>query len=271
MFARRPTFPLPGVTIAALTWALIATTPAGFAATGDDDLPVLEDPSMERVLPKPGALTPKRLKPVVKKTKTPPPEEEPEEAQLAVSVHGRVTGWADFMLQLAWSRHPGGYLGGSAGVSVEYGPPKSWQVVLEVDWTKVGMPNYNYIEQGSSASSATYAEVDWHLSSVDVSYQGMVRIIDDLYFLYRVGAGLGGLAGSARKAEVVPTCTSDTVSTCPHWRAAANGELESPFPVIPVVHLAVGLSIDVADFLKIRVQGGFRDAFYAGLGVAFNL
>jgi len=263
--------------LALLSLSVAVITTGGTAWAGepkDDDLPVLEDPSMDRVYPQPGALKDLDEKPdtkVVKKLEDPKPTEEDEEAELAIAFNGRVTGWADFMLNILLDTHPGGYLGGGAGVAIEYGPPKSWQVVLEIDWTKVGMPNYNYREKGVPPQAATYAEIDWHLVSVDISYQGLAEIVDGFYFLYRFGAGLGGLAGTATRAEVLPTCTAETLSSCPHWRTATNKELESPLPVIPVLHIAFGFSIDLGDVAKLRVQGGFRNAFYGGLGVAFNL
>ena len=235
-------------------------------------MPILEDPSGERVLPQPGALKDLNKEPAktVKKIEDPKPTT-PEEEQLSIGLHGRVIGWPDFMMDLILDTHPGGYLGGSAGISVEYGPPSDWQVVLELDWTKIGMPNYNYREKGVPPQAATYAEIDWHFISIDISYQGMQTIIDGFQFFYRFGAGLGGLAGPTKKAEVVPTCELESIKSCPHWRKVTHGEVESPFPVVPVLHIAFGFSIDLGKIAKMRVQGGFRDAFYGGLGVNFNL
>lgn len=252
---------------------MLTATTVSTAQAGEPELPILDDPSSERLYPDPGALKDLNKGPatVVKKVEDPKPEEA-EDAQLAVGVHGRLAAFPDFYFGLFMDRHPGTRLGGGGGISIEYGPPKSWQVVLEIDWLKIGMPSaFNYAEIGVPAQAATYAEIDWHFISVDISYQGHVGIVDGLTFIYRLGAGLGGFAGSATKSEVLPNCTAENLANCGHWRRATQSDIESPLPVIPVVHVAVGFSIDLGDIARLRIQGGFRDILYGGLGVVFNL
>jgi hypothetical protein len=40
--------------------------------------------------------------------------------------------------------------------------------------------------------------------------------------------------------------------------------------IIPVVHVPIGIAFNIGNRAKIRVEGGFRNGFYAGGGITFN-
>lgn len=254
---------------------LLAGAPgAGLAAAPPPaDQPVLEDrDGASRLRPPMGTLEDALGDIAVedKQIEQPAPEPaKPGEDRWGVSAHGRVTTIPDFILDAIFEDHPG-YLGASAGLSVEYGDPHDTQWVFQLDWTSVVFPNYNWREVAVPAGAATYAEIALHFISVDFTYRGSTHLAGPLWLTYGGGLGLGGLVGDSHTAEVLPTCT-EPIQNCPAWRRVTHKEPELPTDVLPVLHVTTGLLVDLGDSGLMRLELGFRNAFYLGLSAGFMM
>ncbi len=109
-------------------------------------------------------------------------------------------------------------------------------------------------------------------------------------FVYGVGAGIGIVLGDVYRISNDPArCTKENagnIDECfprgvdPQTRevdlARLTGGTDTPTdphlfkegdvpPVVPVIHFLVGFNFKVSEQVSIRVDGGFRDAFYFGV------
>jgi hypothetical protein len=193
----------------------------------------------------------------------------PAEDRWGLSAHGRVITLPAFILDAFWQDNPG-YTGASAGLSFEYGDPHDALWVVQLDWTSAVFPNYNWREVGVPAGASTYAEIRLHFISVDVTYRGASHLAGPLWFAYGGGLGIGGLVGDLHTAEVLPTCT-EPIQSCGTWRDVTHKTPELPTDVWPVLHLTTGLMLDLGSSGLMRLELGFRDAFYLGLSAGFLL
>lgn len=88
-------------------------------------------------------------------------------------------------------------------------------------------------------------------------------------FVGRFGAGLAVFSGEVRRVETLPSCVKGQEATCPHWRVA--GRLSDPLPpVAPSLQATVGLAVELAAGLHIRVEGGLRDLPWVGVGLGLR-
>lgn len=252
----------------ALGLAAGLSTAAHAEAPVADNPPILDDLDQgRRLAPPPGTLSGDV---VIEKKK-----EEPKLPKLArdvsmVVAHGRYTTVPDFMLDMFFVDHPGGIVGPSIGIAFETGDLDDTMWAFELNWTPYSPDPGNWLELGAEATDATYAENGLHFISIDASYRNQIRFTQGFRAMVGGGLGLGILAGDLDTAEVLPTCESP-IAECAHWPRATAGNADLPTRIAPVLHFLAGLEVDLGAGLTLRAQGGFRNAFYAGLSVGKSL
>ena len=157
----------------------------------------------------------------------------------------------------------------SAGVALELGDPRLRTITIEFDWTGLMFQPGNWRAKAKAPSEAEYTELNLHMISVDATYRDVIQLEGKLDFFYGAGLGIAALVGKATTTDVLPTCQVP-VSQCQHWRKVTQGPF-LPTRVIPVVHVTLGLQLEVAKDIFTRLQIGFRNVFYAGLSTGFAL
>jgi len=158
----------------------------------------------------------------------------------------------------------------SFGAAYEWGDLDGSMWAVELDWSGLSTDAGNWLETQTAPSGASYAEPGLHMISVDAMYRKQFPITGSFRAMLGGGLGLGVLLGDIETAEVLPTCV-EPVAKCPHWPRATDEIAELPTRIVPIVHVTVGLELDVGDGFSLRLQGGFRDLFYAGLSVGKSL
>ncbi|HRE90390.1 MAG TPA: hypothetical protein PK095_14755 [Myxococcota bacterium] len=265
--ARRRALTSARALLGAVCLTALAPSPAQ-AVEGPETAPILDDLDRGRRLsPPPGTLGGE-----VTQTKEPEAPETPRVARdvLMIVAHGRWSTVPDFMLDMFFVEHPSGVVGPSIAVALETGDLDDTIWSFELNWTPY-VPNAgNWLELGADTADATYAESGIHFISIDASYRNQIRFTQGFRAFVGGGLGIGVLAGNFDTAEVLPTCESP-VSECAHWPRSTNGTADLPTRIAPVLHFLAGLEVDLGAGLTLRAQGGFRNAFYAGLSVGKSL
>lgn len=265
--ARRRMVTTASALLAVTCMTALAPAPA-HATDGPESAPILDDLDRgRRLAPPPGTLGGE-----VTQTKEPKKPDEPKVARdvLMIVAHGRWTTVPDFMLDMFFVEHPSGVVGPSIAVALETGDLDDTIWSFELNWTPY-VPNAgNWLELGADTADATYAESGIHFISIDASYRNQIRFSQGFRAMVGGGLGIGVLAGNFDTAEVLPTCESP-VSECAHWPRSTNGTADLPTRIAPVLHFLAGLEVDLGAGLTLRAQGGFRNAFYAGLSVGKSL
>jgi hypothetical protein len=230
---------------------------------GDDD-PILDDLERARTLaPPPGGLSG-----VIEGSHEPETPGLPREVA-RVSVHGRWITMPGPVFELYFD-HYQTLSSGSFGVSYEWGDLNSGMWSVELDYSSLVIDAGNWLESPKPPSGASYAEPGLHLLSVDAMYRWQFPISSTFRALVGGGLGLGVLIGNIKTSEVLPTCEAP-LDSCPHWPNATRKNADLPTRVMPIVHLMLGLELDVGAGFSVRLHGGFRDLIYAGLSVAHTL
>jgi hypothetical protein len=245
--------------------ALVAPAEAS-ALAGPPIIPDREGAS--RVLPGPGLLGEEEAVETVEDEKD-EVESAPGEWNFGMQAHGRVIFIPDFILDRLFSTHPSGTVTANTGLGLEYGT-RSYQLVLELDWTGAQLAEGNWLVKGGPPFAAKYAEIDLHWLSVDFSVRGQSHFGDIFSIYYGGGVGLGGLVGVLNQTEVLPSCV-EPIETCGHWRNVTHGQPKLPSLVWPVVHVVAGMQLELGSYGLIRLEGGFKNAFYLGLAAGFHL
>lgn len=243
-----------------LAWMVIALALAPAVARAAE--PILDDLERARTLtPPPGSLSG-----VVAAEPEPPPV---EREVATVRVHGRWITMPGPFFELFFD-HYQTLSNPSFGASYEWGDINSAMWSVELDWSSLVIDAGNWLESPKPASSATYAEPALHMLSVDAMYRRQFPISDRFRAMIGGGLGLGILLGQIRTSEVLPTCESP-LDACPHWPNATRKNADLPTRIVPVVHISLGLELDIAEGFSARLQGGFRNLVYLGLSVGRSL
>jgi len=239
--------------------------PASAARPTDPAVPILDDLDRARTLaPPPGGLSGVIEAPADRPEPTPAARE-----VAAVVAHARWATMPGAILELIFSEHQP-IVSASLGVAYEWGDLDSAMWSVELDWTTLVPEAGNWLEVSTPPPGASYAESGLHLLSIDATYRRQFRLTEGFRALVGGGLGLGVLLGDFEIAEVLPTCEAP-VSQCPHWPAATNEDADLPTRIIPVLHVLLGLEVDLGQGFSLRAQGGFRNLFYAGLSVGKTL
>jgi|GEM_PF-1746068 len=158
----------------------------------------------------------------------------------------------------------------SFGAAYEWGDLDGEMWAVELDWSGLTTDAGNWLETATPPSGASYAEPGLHMISVDAMYRKQFPITGSFRAMLGGGLGLGILLGDIETAEVLPTCV-EPVSKCAHWPGATDETAELPTRIVPIVHITGAFELDLGEGFTVRLQGGFRDLFYAGLSVGKTL
>ncbi len=154
----------------------------------------------------------------------------------------------------------------SIALGLELGPDDGTVWGFELNWTAL-VPAYgNWRQSGKTPDTATYAESGLHMLSLDAAYRRHWAFTKAFGAFVGAGLGVGFLVGNIETTDVLPSCV-EPVAKCAHWPRATHRNAELPTRVVPILHFLAGLQVKVTDEVVIRLQGGFRDVFYLGLGV----
>lgn len=238
------------------------------ATSAPPAVPILDDLDRgRRLMPPPGSLSGE----VTEKKKPETPEAPTIARDVSMFVaHGRWTTVPGFMFDLFFTDHPPGIVGPSFAVAFETGDLDDAMWAFELNWTPYTPEAGNWLELGAEPQQATYVESGVHLISIDAAYRRQIRFTSGFRAMIGGGLGIGVLAGDFETDEVLPTCTRP-ISECAHWPRSTNGTADLPTRIVPILHFLAGFEVDLGAGLSLRAQGGFRNAFYAGLSIGKTL
>jgi len=126
------------------------------------------------------------------------------------------------------------------------------------------------IWQRSALKTPNGLDIDVTMLSAEALFDWEVRLHKRFAFHFGAGIGLGGLFGSVSSKD----CTSvnfitGQCTTSPN--EPTKDKLADGWPVYPVLHLTIGVHIDLIEKLALRVDFDFRNAFGFGLGLFYTL
>jgi hypothetical protein len=243
-------------------------SPVAHAQETPDAPPILDDFDRgRRLLPPPGSLSGE-----VTETKKPEGPGEPKVTRdvSMIVAHGRWTTVPGFMFDMFFTDHPPGIVGPSFAVAFETGDLDKAMWAFELNWTPYVPDAGNWLELGAEPQQATYVESGIHLISIDAAYRNQIRFTSGFRAMIGGGLGVGVLAGNFDTSEVLPTCTRP-IAECAHWPRSTDGTADLPTRIVPILHFLAGFEVDLGTGLSLRAQGGFRNAFYAGLSIGKSL
>jgi hypothetical protein len=158
-----------------------------------------------------------------------------------------------------------------------------FDVVFGLEYENISPANGLYQEKGDDPNVPgqypDFTEFDsFAFLSVDASFVWHTKLSKIVDLRYGAGIGLGLVLGDiystdtdcgrGPKAGHVTLSDLDSASTCPIIPGATREKKDVP-PVVPVVNLLVGTRIKATDNIVINVELGFRNMFFAGLGVEY--
>lgn len=171
----------------------------------------------------------------------------------------------------------------------------NFDLIGSVDFGLYSAESGNWLGKGESPVSQTkYLEFrNFNVLAFNVHFIGHVPFAEWVSFVYGGGIGLGIITGKIKRVSTDPLlCTATNyqdINACypkgmdPSRRAewmndpsnAGTQDEDTPQnpkvhnaksvpPVVPIIHLLVGMNFKISDEFSVRVDGGFRDGFYAG-------
>ncbi|TNF29039.1 MAG: hypothetical protein EP329_16640 [Deltaproteobacteria bacterium] len=244
---------------------VVSTSAPGWAA---EPAPILDDRAgATRLEPLLGGFDDPAA--VVKKQEPEPEPEVPDREWSLITAHTRWVTVPGAILDLLFSDHTD-FSNVSAGLGYEFGARDRYTWSFELGWTPIVPAAGNWRTDGDPPAGSTYVESGMHMISFDVSYLRQIPFTRDFRFFLGGGLGVGLLVGDLVFAEVLPTC-EEPVSSCAHWRSATDEAADLPTRVLPVVNLTLGFELDIADSVMVRLEGGFRNLFFAGVTIGTRM
>jgi hypothetical protein len=158
----------------------------------------------------------------------------------------------------------------SLGLAFETGDTDERIWAIEAGWMPLVPTNGNWLSKNADPATADYVESNIHMLTLDLSLRRQFEIGGIFRAFIGAGLGIAVLVGDATTDDVLPDC-KDPVEACGHWPTASRKTLDLPTRILPVLHLTVGLEIDLADEVSFRVSGGFKNVVYLGGAFSFNL
>lgn len=164
-------------------------------------------------------------------------------------------------------------------------------IIASVDFGFYGPEDGNYLGNGENPATKTdYVQFrDFNILSFNAHFIWHLPIQRWVSFIYGVGIGLGVVLGDMYRISNDPArCTRDNAANedlCfprgvdPRTREEdlkrLAGGVDDPNdphlfkedgvpPVVPMIHALVGFNFNITDEISVRVDGGFRNAFYIG-------
>ncbi|MEM1349520.1 MAG: hypothetical protein AAGI01_13235 [Myxococcota bacterium] len=174
--------------------------------------------------------------------------------------------------------------------NMAYGAMFSWrksgeyELALAVDFADLSAPGTFWKQAGEPASSAKYTEVDLRLLSVVFATYWYWDALPWLSPYFGGGIGAGFVLGdvvefSPREGSECRVNLGAGASFAPDSCFGADGEpdptqvnLEDPersniVPIVPMVHLAMGLRFHIAEYAVLKLEAGINNYVYAGASV----
>lgn len=210
-------------------------------------------------------------------------EEDYEQDEFMINARGHALVIPGFMLDWIWSEHANHWSNGKSNFA--WGGEFTWrrngeyEIGLAVDWADLRMTPDWWQDNDDPPAGADWTTQELQL----VSIQFFTRWFWDIneWFSPFVGVGLGPgiLLGKVTKYNPSPgsECRSQLdAGTFPPPCSADGVDLDSGFdagneettipPVVPVVAFGGGARFNIAKYGMLKIELGFQDYFYAGLG-----
>jgi hypothetical protein len=167
----------------------------------------------------------------------------------------------------------------------------NFDIVASMNFGFYSPENGNYLGNGKNPAIDTdYIEFrNLNLLAFDVAFIGHHYFLPWLSLVYGAGLGFGIVLGDIMRVSNGPQCTAENVSdinkcypvgidlnnrdkwlsdhTCTGPDSpGAPCQYREPdvWPVVPIVHLLLGVNFKINEQFSVRVDGGFHDAFYFG-------
>lgn len=169
-------------------------------------------------------------------------------------------------------------------------------IIGSIDFGFYSPKDGNFLENGKNpATEVDYISFDGlNVLAFSVHFIKHHEILPWMSFIWGGGVGIGIVLGNIFRVSAGKGCDSETAgdeSRCmpnsPTWDPKSPGRwLNDPanqgkesddgpntpkrwkedgvWPVVPIVHLLVGLDFKISDQFGVRIDGGFRNAFYVG-------
>jgi hypothetical protein len=183
------------------------------------------------------------------------------------------------------------------GLEAVFRKGSSFDIIASIDFGLYGFEDGNYLERGKNPTDETdYVQFDgFNILYLGVHFIKHESITDWLSIVWGGGLGAGFTFGNIYRVSTGQGCNAATAGdeqTCMPLTSRGwdpnNPELwlndpqnqgsksdDSPsnprrfkesrvWPVVPLIHLLVGLDFKITDQFGVRVDGGFRNAFYIG-------
>lgn len=159
---------------------------------------------------------------------------------------------------------------------------KEYEIGVAVDYADLSMPDGWWLDRGEPPHEADWTTVDLKLLSVTFETRWFWRPQPWLSPYLGVSIGPGFVLGEVRKRNPGPgtDCRAalEAGTFDPDECRDASGEIDlDKFeagerettipPIVPVLGAVAGLRFNVADYVAIKVEMGFQDYFFLGLGL----
>jgi hypothetical protein len=166
----------------------------------------------------------------------------------------------------------------------------NFDLVASINFGFYSPPDGNYMGRGKNpAIDVDYIQFrNLNVLAFDVAFIWHHDFLPWLSLIYGAGLGFGVVLGDIYRISnsgCTPENAGDPSKCYPKGMDLANREAwlakntcqgpdgpdapclyreDGKWPVIPIVHLLIGLNFKVTEKISIRVDGGFHDAFYCG-------
>jgi hypothetical protein len=171
-------------------------------------------------------------------------------------------------------------------------------IVASIDDTELGPPDGNWLGNGHDRSIDTdYVQFrGFRMVSLDVTWIWRRHLAHSFEIEYGAGVGMGFTLGQIlRTSDGTPACTTkpgdakachpilcaqgpcDEATLARSMTSASSDTSTDPHrfvegsvpPVVPVVHLLAGAIWQLANELRVRLEGGFKDTLYVGTAIEY--
>ncbi len=170
----------------------------------------------------------------------------------------------------------------------------TFDIIGSVDFGFYSPTDGNYLEKGKNpATEVDYVQFDGlNVLAFSVHFIKHHSILPWMSFVWGGGVGIGIVLGDLFRVSAGDNCDSGTAGDESRCRVVGMNpdnpdawlndpknqgteDQDSPtnpkrwretdvWPVVPIVHLLVGFDFKISDQFSVRVDGGFRNAFYFG-------
>lgn len=206
-----------------------------------------------------------------------------------VTVRARAIAIPSVALDPIFDQHPTHWSEGQRNAA--FGGQFTWrahgdyELGVAIDWADLTMPSAFWLQANEEPDQADYVDLDLRMLSVVFTSHWFWDPVDWLSPYVGVGLGIGVLRGQIMQYD--PSARSDCQADLgkdDNWAPEScfgdNGEpdpsqftsdsprpAERQPPVIPVLNVSGGLRFNIHKYNVIRLEVGFQNHLYAGLGV----